>query len=220
MLKELGHTKNTSMMLILLTIVLATVNLAYAGGPNIDLPSDQVSMEIQYPSPNCYYTVILSDIPSGYHVSNGPYLGWCVDEPHYIHNGEIYKAKMYSTYDPNNPHPDPDWNKVNYILNHKQGDKDDIQAAIWYFVDGGNEPPTSAGQAMKNEAIANGENFVPAPGQVLAVVLWINDRTQIPIIEVIVPLQNVVPEYPLGPILGTAALIAALSVFKYKRRVS
>ncbi|RLI29824.1 hypothetical protein DRO50_00835 [Candidatus Bathyarchaeota archaeon] len=126
---------------------------------------------------------------------------------------------MYSTYDPDNPHPDEDWDMVNYILNHKQGSWEDVQDAIWFFVDGGRWPSNPAGQAMVNDALANGEGFVPGPGQTLAVILYIDGYTQIPIIEVTVPVQNVVPQYPLGTALGLIAFVAAFGIFKYKGKI-
>jgi len=195
------------------------VNSVYAGVPSINLPSGEVSLTIQWPSSECYYYVWLSDVPSGYHVSNGRYLGWCVDEYHTIIPGETYRAEMYSTYDPDNPHPDEDWDMVNYILNHKQGSWEDVQDAIWFFVDGGRWPSNPAGQAMVNDALANGEGFVPGPGQTLAVILYIDGYTQIPIIEVTVPVQNVVPQYPLGTALGLIAFVAAFGIFKYKGKI-
>jgi len=198
---------------------LITTNSAYASVLNINLPSGEVSLTIQWPSSECYYYVWLSDVPSGYHVSNGRYLGWCVDEYHVIIPGETYRAEMYSTYDPDNPHPDEDWDMVNYILNHKQGSWEDVQDAIWFFVDGGRWPSNPAGQAMVNDALANGEGFVPGPGQTLAVILYIDGYTQIPIIEVTVPVQNVVPQYPLGTALGLIAFVAAFGIFKYKGKI-
>ncbi|MEM2567643.1 MAG: hypothetical protein QXH20_04125 [Candidatus Bathyarchaeia archaeon] len=187
-------------------------------GPNINLPPGQVTAMVDYPSDKCYYYVQVSNVPDGYHISNGRFLGWCVDEDHYIYNRKTYSARLYSSYDSNNPHPDPDWPKVNYILNNKQGSWEDVQAAIWYFVNGGRWPSDPDAQAMINAAKENGENFVPTPGQILAVIVWINENTQIPIIEVVVPLQNAVPEYPLGPIFGVASFFAALGVYKRKLR--
>lgn len=204
-------------LILMVTLFLTTVRFANAvAEPNISLPPNPVTIRVEYPSSTCYYYVQLSNVPEGYHISNGKFFGWCVDEYHYITNGQAYTATLYSSYDQNNPHPDPDWPKVNYILNNKKGTWEDVQAAIWYFVDGGKWPSDPDAQAMIQEANSTGANFVPAPGQILAVVVWINNNTQVPIIEVSVPLQNVAPEYPLGPILGIASFFAALGVYKRK----
>jgi hypothetical protein len=213
-----GH-RNISVILTAMIFAFATASLVKAAGPSINLPPDYISIQVKYPSSNSYYDVILSNVPSGYHLSDGTYVGWCVDEHHYIYNGKTYSGILYSSYDPSNPHGDPDWDKVNYILNHKEGTWKDVQEAIWYFVDGGNTPSTAHGQAMVNDAKNNGQGFVPMPGQIMAVIVWINSGTQVPIIEVVVPLQNVVPEYPLGPILGVATFLVALGVFKYKHTI-
>jgi len=207
-------------MLPLIFLMLSlTVNFAYADGPNINLPSDEVYITVEYPSSECYYYVWLSGVPSGYHVSNERYIGWCVDENHFISNGKTYQAKMYSSYDQENPHPDEDWDMVNYILNHNQGSWEDVQDAIWYFIDGGIYPDSPVARAMVDEAKENGEGFVPGPGQILAVVLYIDGGTQIPIIEVRVPVENVVPQYPFGTVMGLVALVAALGVFRYREKI-
>lgn len=209
--------KNFVVALVVIVFLLGAVQVVCAtSGPYINLPSEPINIRIEYPSSQCYYYVHLSNVPVGYHVSDGRYLGWCVDEYHYIYNGRTYTATLYSSYDANNPHPDPDWDKVNYILNHKQGTWRDVQDAIWYFVDGGRWPSDPDAQAMITAANASGDGFVPSPGQIMAVVVWINSNTQVPIIEVVVPLQNVVPEYPLGPILGLASFAVAAGIFKRK----
>lgn len=217
-MKTARKTVKAFTALTLFAFALSMVNLAYAlDVPNISLPPSQVTVEVVYPSSECYYYVVLSNVPEGYYISNGQFLGWCVDEHHYIYKGRTYSATLYSSYASDNPNQDPDWDKVNYILNHKRGTWNDVQAAIWYFVDGGKWPSDADAQAMINDANANGEGFIPAAGETLAVVVWINDSTQVPIIEVVVPLQNSVPEYPLGPILGVASFLAALGVYRRKR---
>lgn len=208
--------EKTIVVLAILAFLLATVKPAGAtAGPYINLPPNQVTVKVKSSSDACYFYVLLSNVPDGYHVSNGEYLGWCVDKYHTISKKITYTASLYSSYDLGNPKPDPDWDKVNYILNHKQGSVNAVQEAIWYFID---EVETSNpdAQALINDANANGQGFVPAPGERMAVVVWIDSETQIPIIEVVVPLQNVVPEYPLGPILGLASFFAALGIFKRK----
>jgi hypothetical protein len=73
---------------------------------------------------------------------------------------------------------------VNYIINHKQGTVNDIQAAIWYFVNGGFMPSTPAGQAMVNDALANGEGFYPGTGGMLAVLCLLGNRVQLTFVEI------------------------------------
>jgi len=153
--------------------------------PMLRLPEEPVTMVI-YNGTVSYFSTVLSDVPPGYDVTNGTYLGWCVREFVLIETGVEYNVTLYSSYDPNMPDEfkDDDWDMVNYILNHKQGYVMDIQEAIWYFVDGGSMPSNSAGQAMVNDALMHGEGFVPGPGQVIAVICDTSDEEQLTIIEV------------------------------------
>lgn len=205
--------------LTLLLIVLGTTRFVNANGPAINLPPGQVTMKMIYPATDSYDHITLSNVPAGYHVTNGVYLAWCADKHHSILVNVEYNATLYSSYDLSNPLPDPDWDKVNYILNHKQGTIKDVQEAIWYFVNGGLTPSTATGQAIVNDANTNGTGFVPIPGQILAVIVWIRVEVQTQLIEVRAPLENLTPEYPLGPILGVVTFLAALGVFKFKHAI-
>jgi len=192
-----------------------SVSTAFAA-PSINLPTDPVQAKFDYPGPNSYWKITLSGVDAGYDVSNGAYVGWCVDEDHSISNHATRTVTLYSSYDPANLYSDDDWDLVNWILNHKQGsDWWDVQRAIWYFIDGG-VYPTGYPDAidMVEDAMVNGENFEPGPGQILAVVCWIGVTVQTTFIEVTVPLNNVVPEYPIGPILGSVSFVIALGFFK------
>jgi len=95
---------------------------------------------------------------------------------------------------------------VNYILNHKQGGRTDIQAAIWYFFKmqaptpgyytGLYYPPSADTAAMVADALANGVGYVPGPGGILAVICDPSpEATQITIIEILVPLPGLSPGY-------------------------
>ena len=238
--------KNFKKILIILItslFALTIISSAYANGPSINLPTEPVFMHITWPVSKCYYNVTLRDVPSGYHVSKGEYLGWCIDRDHYISRNEVYNAIMYSSYDQNNPYYQQypyyeNWTKINYILNNKdkwddfKATADDVQYAIWYFIPGwDNEIRGELAQPKKAEARArildiisdadaNGANFIPGPGQIMAVVLWVNNgNTQTSIIEVYVPFQNVVPEYPFGTILGVVTFVGAFGIFKYRRKL-
>jgi hypothetical protein len=121
------------------------------------------------------------------------------------------------------------WDKVNYIINNKQlwamagYNVSEIQAAIWRLVGfdafeeasilsgsyGFGFPAGSAANvtAIVNTAMANGLNFMPAPGQVLAVVLYLPANLQD---EVNDPYRNqegqpifIEVPCPVGPGTGT-----------------
>jgi len=65
-------------------------------------------------------------------------MGWCIDQGHSMCYDPM-QVTLYSSYDSiiNQLYPDEDWDKVNYLLNHKHPSASvmDIQNAIWYFID-------------------------------------------------------------------------------------
>ena len=113
-------------------------------------------------------------------VPNGIYPGWCIQD-HVAYGLHNQPAKLYSTIGGSLP---PDvatlpWNKVNYMLNHKiRGPNKlqffkDVQTAIWVVL---GEPNPEFGisataKKMINAANAN-PNFVPGPGDVVAVIIY------------------------------------------------
>lgn len=144
----------------------------------------------------------------------GSYLGWCADaqaqiDPSLHYTGTIIDSQFLSC--PNAEHgscvpavvyqPDPGftpsacvWNELNYLINHKIGNADSIQAAIWALIS-----PASASDlasigsyntadvnAMVTAAQAN-SNFVPGPGQLRAAVVYVSDSVQLIFIETTIP---------------------------------
>jgi uncharacterized repeat protein (TIGR02543 family) len=182
-----NHARNAVMALLALMLILSITRFAKAAGPSINLPPGTVNATYHYPGSNSYWTITLSNVPSGYDVTNGAYTGWCNDETHYINNGEtLVDVTLYSSYE-QSVYPG-DWNRVNYIINHPQGIWQDVQDAIWHYIDGHTMPSSAAGIAMVNDADAYGGGFEPAPGQLLAVVVW-KAGYQTTFIAVIVPAQ-------------------------------
>jgi hypothetical protein len=162
-----------------------------------------------------YWEITLSNVPSGYDVTNRTYVGWCCDETYTIYNGQtIDNMKLYSSYDPSQPWEAnlTNWSKVNYIINHKQGTWDEVQAAIWHYIDhnGGNQAdPTVI--AMEAAADRN-PNFVPSAGQLLAVVVYLAGE-QSTFIEVVVPAQlTVISAYGSPDPSGTTSHTPGTSV--------
>ena len=165
--------------------------------PSISLPSDPVTMIVYQPGSNSYFDTHLLDVPSGYDVTIGCYLGCCAQEGLTIPRGVPHLVKLYSSYDPDMPQAfeDEDWDKINYIVNNKRGDRMDVQEAIWYFI---NDRPTrnSISVAMIQEADRYGEGFCPSPGDVMVIILDsgrdLNPVVQGIIIEVPIPLLEYV----------------------------
>ena len=117
------------------------------------------------------------DGPGGdnpYNVWDDTWVGWCVSEETYIVPGQTYTFDLMSSYDPANPwegNYDWSWFCVNYIINNKpQGATwQQIQKAIWYFIDGGYSGSDQVVLDLIEDAETNGKFFIPQEGQWIAV---------------------------------------------------
>ena len=184
--------KLKAMAIGVLMISIFLVGSAKASNCMLNLPPNPVTMAV-YDGTISYFDTVLSDVPSGYDVTNGTYLGWCIDIRYDIPRDTDFSVMLYSSCAPPAGLVGERWDMINYILNHKQGEMMDIQQAIWYFMkypDGTPEAawrpgytPTPAAQAIVDDAMANGAGFVPEPGEVVAVICYPDEETQITIIE-------------------------------------
>jgi hypothetical protein len=185
-----NHARNALIALLALMFILSMIRFAKATSPpTMNLPG-AVNARYHYHGATSYWDITLSSVLPGYDVTNGLYVGWCCDETFTINNdATLTGVKLYSSYDTADPYThnvDPgDWNKVNYIINNKQGTPDDVQTAIWHYINSGGGTIDAAVTAMINAADANG-GFVPTHGQLLAVVLYLAN-SQTTFIEVTVP---------------------------------
>ncbi|HVQ00328.1 MAG TPA: Ig-like domain-containing protein [Candidatus Thermoplasmatota archaeon] len=158
--------------------------------PTIHLPTSQVTMLVFLNSTISYFRTQLQNVPSGYEVTNGFYTGWCSDYTHYIYTNTAYQTYLYSSYDTNLPPQDyhQNWSKVNYILNHKQGTNwHQIQYAILYILDFGNQGLNATGWAMVNAAVQYGGDYVPHSGDIIAIIGDPGVNVQRQIFELTVP---------------------------------
>jgi hypothetical protein len=160
------------------------VSIAYAAGL-LNLPLYYVyATHANWPQ-GAYTTldVTLNGVGEGYDVSDRTYNGWCLEDNKAPDPGPHFPVILMDTTDPSSfvspcndqIYLDIPWDKVNYLLNHRQGDYWDLQLALWvvagtdYVV-----PPrtlTVAAQAMIDDANDNGEGFFPQPSQIMAVAL-------------------------------------------------
>ncbi len=107
----------------------------------------------------------------------GTYPAWCGTSPSDGNGAQNYVATTAS-----NPYSATQWNEINYILNNKQGYVIDVQVAIWGVLGTIAESDMVAAgyttaAAIYNAAVANGQNFIPAPGQHTAVILLSQHRS-------------------------------------------
>jgi hypothetical protein len=197
---------------------------------NLKLPTGPVGVQLDYGpyvgQSDIYFRATISGMPLGYSVFNGTYHAWCADAYVYQLVG-TNPVHLYSTYGNSMPAGDQNanWDKVNWLLNHKKGSAMvDIQAAMWLLL--GEPVPFShsynvaAANALYAAALANGTGFVPGEGQSLAILVSVGgiqnpsidptNKNQTTILELECPLtqgywKNHVNAWPLTTInLGFA----------------
>ena len=146
----------------------------------------------------------LSDVPDGYDVTNGWYIGWCIEANFQGDAPPLTQHLLVDSTDEPEDFPSPcenydtiPWNYVNYVLNHRDGSVWDVQLALWQ-VAGTNHPVhtfpmTQAAQDMVDDALANGQYFVPGPGDIVAVAIC-SDGIQFPTVGDPPALQDTIIE--------------------------
>lgn len=224
--------------LVCIILIVSTVSLGVflptAKAPSYpNLPSVPVTMNVVNGTAS-YYVATLSNVPDGYDVTNGTYDNWCVDRRYTTIRGTDIQVQLYSSLNPP-PELEPQWDKVNYILNNKRGGRMDIQDAIWYFIKMGSfgwwpgATPSIISQDIVNDAWANGNGYVPRQGELLAVIAVPTTATQITIIETLIPVLPVggyshsagqIVYGQLVPYLASLMILATVLVeLRHKTRV-
>jgi len=133
--------------------------------------------------------ITLSSVPAGYQVTNGTYVGWCIEDNH---QDDSPPGSMLTLLDSTDGGPlacDPGgfpgipWDQINYLLNHQQGTSgnipatiEDVQTAMWIIAgtdDPGHEtfPVTPEANDLVTDAQLNGPGFVPTGSDVVTVIL-------------------------------------------------
>lgn len=184
--------------------------------PDLDLPSE-AGIRTSWNGVVSLLNVELSGFPPGdYDISEGTYVGWCVDlegKIDFTGGTYYYPVTLWSTYDPNipvvpNPNPGPpptsetvykpgNWNMINYMIN--QGDRyspSAIQFAIWYFVNGlwwDDIAATPGAPELIIEADQN-RGFEPQQGDVMGVLCHHEDTTEENFQDVLIEVNVPVPE--------------------------
>jgi hypothetical protein len=141
---------------------------------------------------NTYPLLIqLSNVPSGYDVTDGTYNGFCVDlitliYSHTVYNGVTLVSSLTLG---------EEWNEINWILNNAgTATAQEVQGAIWLAQDiyTTQQMADNAGftiDSVSQQLAADSENhetFVPSPGQILAVKVDVVGAQDL-MIELIVP---------------------------------
>lgn len=211
-------------IIMALLIVAAPVR---AVDTTLSLPSTPVLITV-YDDTESYFVTTLSNVPSNYTVTNATYPGWCIDASALMTRNETFEVMLYSSLNPPSGNlSTARWDMVNYILNHEQGDANDTQKAIWYFINNTDNPsqvptPSAVAQLIINDALANGSGFIPTYPDIVAVICFPQNiqpgtgPVQDSIIEIQVP--QLVPEFPTAaiPLIFTMATVTAAIIYKRK----
>ena len=200
----MGSNKNLLGLIIISFLIPAIilVGQAQASADELALPSTAAKIEV-FDSTQAYFDTKLTVYESGFDVSNKTYLGWCIDQSAPMERSPTnHSVYLYSSLNAPAILAEQEWDKVNYILNHKQGEPQDIQDAIWHFINlnGGYTTESTMAEAMINDADANGDGFIPNDANpILAVIcnpttpIVGDPEVQISIIEVTIPQSNTGP---------------------------
>ena len=174
--------------LLFVVLMLALVAAVLAGGGNggngetdpMKLPGTYIQMNVVDGAFSYFQTTLSRVMESDLWVANGSYIGWCADHATEMPRSTDIDIFLYSSLNPPRIDfsgvnlTDQRWDMVNYILNHKQGDRIDVQNALWHFVDIGdnfNTTLSATSLAIIADAQANGNGFIPSPGQIVAVIV-------------------------------------------------
>ncbi|MBN1280954.1 MAG: PKD domain-containing protein [Candidatus Thermoplasmatota archaeon] len=186
------HAPAVSILLVLICAAIPTI--ATPTSPIVRLPNEYITMNASEGTQS-WFVMTLSDIPVGYDVTNGQYPGWCIQKDVSMTRNVNHTVLMYSSYDTAMPasYISENWDKINYVINHKQGDKHSIEQVLWYYLCNDPFPTDPSAQALVNDTELNGEGFVPGPGESIAIILEGVPAIQRTFLELTLPL-----DYPLG----------------------
>ena len=164
--------------------------------PNVKIPYNQVSMNVTL-GQDSYFSINLTDVPDGYHVTNDVYYGWCFEKNVKMTQNQIHPVKMCHSYDPNMPDAfrNANWSMINYVINNKgDASKEVIQDTIWSYIEG-IEPDSSEAVLFIENIGGKGSGFSPTIGNKIAVLLYLDPDAELP--DDYPPVQNTFIEVPL-----------------------
>jgi hypothetical protein len=182
--------------------------------PTVNIPRELITMYLKSPGADSRFEMRFEDIPDGYDlVNNDFYPGWCADRSKRIHRNTTHIVKLYSSYDPDLP-PEArriNWNRINYLLNHKEGKQSSIQRAIWHLTNGSRRLPKEV-ESLVRDAEEKGTDFIPGEGEVMAIICYSGIHKQMTFIEyglpVVLSLAGAPPpiaELGAAPVIGPVA---------------
>ena len=119
------------------------------------------------------------------------YKAWCLQKERKIRRNAIHEVRLFNCYDPNLP-PEfkkMDWNRINYIINHKEGPKSVIQEAVWHFSDNRDRAISEEALSLVEKATQEGKEFQPKEGELLAIICQAAGKQPV-MLEYLIPSQE------------------------------
>jgi hypothetical protein len=174
------------------------------------IPDSSVEMFLRNGS-NSRFEIFFLDIRYGYDLVDFEfYNAWCLEEGKPIRRNAIHKVRLYNCYDPDIPAEfgSMDWNRINYIVNHKNVSPKVTQEAIWHFARSGKKPLSAQAAKLVEEANLNGKDYKPAEGELMAVICQPKEKKQPLFLEFKIPKVNPVE-------VSSMAVEPVLSVSKF-----
>ncbi|MFZ0932514.1 MAG: PEP-CTERM sorting domain-containing protein [Syntrophobacteraceae bacterium] len=157
--------------------------------PLAKIPDSPVEMFIRQGS-DSRFELFFIDVRYGYDLVDFEfYKAWCLAKGKPLRRNAIHKVRLYNCYDPYIP---PEfsgmgWSRINYVVNHKKGSKEDIQQAIWHFTTGEKPTPSVEATQLIKEANLKGKDYIPAEGELIAIICQLDGRKQPVFIEYKIP---------------------------------
>ncbi len=156
--------------------------------PSYELPAFGYTSTAYHWGTESYWDITLNPDSNFPFPGSNDWVGWCSD-PRSLTPGAEKDVTLYSCYDPNLPAyaQSDNWDLISYMMtmrNEGTGVYDQnwanntwrqaFQDAVWYFKYGPGTKDTTNWRALLfiNDAIDNGEEFIPGPGEYFAVILW------------------------------------------------
>ena len=175
----------TAMLVGAAVALLARDGKAVAQATNCQIPSVEeqlahpISAIVQDGRADSFIIITLADSAPDCTIANGTYRGWQFQFTGPAPVPGTFSPVLYSSHAalPNGALK-ADWAAVNYLLNHQAGTPREVQRALWMLLGGRLSgaaeeyfPLTPAVEAMVLEAVTLGDRFLPAPGQLSAILL-------------------------------------------------
>jgi len=177
------------MFFLLVTPASSALIGEFIAHPQITIPQRPVNMHVDY-GEKSRFDIFFVDIRYGYDLQDfQSYRGWCLDRNLPMEKGWIYEVTLHNSLV--SVHPDLqhiDFHKINYMINHKEGGREDVQNAMWHLIHGSGKLSEKS-RKMVESAREHGSGFIPSPGQLLAIVCHHGGGLQPTFIEYVIPFK-------------------------------